>query len=40
MVCNIHQPAETLFRLADSLLVLSAGRVAYCGGAVQVREFS
>lgn len=33
MVVNIHQPAETLFKLADSLLLLSGGRVAYCGAA-------
>jgi len=38
-VINIHQPAETLFRLADSLMVLSGGKVAYCGAAAAAVQF-
>ena len=39
MVISIHQPAENLFRLAKSLMVLSSGRVAYCGAAANAVDF-
>eukprot|EP00929_Paragymnodinium_shiwhaense_P091301 TRINITY_DN51308_c0_g2_i1.p1 TRINITY_DN51308_c0_g2~~TRINITY_DN51308_c0_g2_i1.p1 ORF type:complete len:656 (+),score=104.14 TRINITY_DN51308_c0_g2_i1:25-1992(+) len=36
VVCTIHQPASSVFAGFDQTLVLSAGRVAYCGTAKAV----
>lgn len=38
MMLTIHQPAETLYQMADSLMLLSGGRVAYCGHAAKAVE--
>lgn len=38
ILLTIHQPAEMLFRKADNLLLLSQGRVAFCGAVAESVE--
>ncbi|CAI2349457.1 unnamed protein product [Caenorhabditis sp. 36 PRJEB53466] len=39
VVCTIHQPSTSVFQLADQLILLSHGHVAYSGAANAVDEF-
>eukprot|EP00929_Paragymnodinium_shiwhaense_P076284 TRINITY_DN3918_c0_g1_i3.p1 TRINITY_DN3918_c0_g1~~TRINITY_DN3918_c0_g1_i3.p1 ORF type:complete len:657 (+),score=156.11 TRINITY_DN3918_c0_g1_i3:107-2077(+) len=39
VVCTIHQPASSVFAGFDKTLVLSAGKVAYCGAAKAVPSY-
>lgn len=39
VVCTIHQPPASVFAGFDSMMLLSLGRVAYCGKAASMGEY-